>query len=153
LQACEIPRLVYGRRRGRESTSPRGDQGANVVVGDLLDFRAVRRAFEEIKRAYFVYPMRPGLVQATAQCAQAALEAKAEFIVNMSQMTARPDALSDSALQHWLAERVFDRAGAPVTYLRPTAFTDTRLVGKAMSAMVARVPHSIVLPAAKITLA
>jgi uncharacterized protein YbjT (DUF2867 family) len=98
--------------------------GAETFVGELLDFRAVRRAFEGIKRAYFVYPIRPGLVQATAQYAQAALEAKAEFIVNMSQMTARPDALSDSALQHWLAERVFDWAGTPVTHLRPTVFNE-----------------------------
>lgn len=98
--------------------------GAEIFVGELLDFRAVRRAFAGTKRAYFVYPMRPGLVQATAHYAQAALEAKAEFIVNMSQRTARPDALSDSALQHWLAERVFDWAGTPVTHLRPTAFNE-----------------------------
>jgi uncharacterized protein YbjT (DUF2867 family) len=98
--------------------------GAEIFVGELLDFRAVRRAFEGIKRAYFVYPMRPGVVQATAHYVQAALEAKAEFIVNMSQRTARPDALSDSALQHWLAERVFDWADTPVTHLRPTIFNE-----------------------------
>jgi uncharacterized protein YbjT (DUF2867 family) len=98
--------------------------GAEVVVADLLDFRAVRRAFDGIKRAYFVYPMRPGLVQATAHFAQAALEASAEFIVNMSQKTARSDAPSDSAQQHWLAERVFDRAGTPVAHLHPTAFCE-----------------------------
>jgi NAD(P)H dehydrogenase (quinone) len=98
--------------------------GAETFVGELLDFRAVRRAFDGIKRAYFVYPMRPGLVQATAHYAQAALEARAEFIVNMSQRTARPDALSDSALQHWLAERVFDWADTPLTHLRPTVFNE-----------------------------
>jgi len=31
------------------------------------------------------HPFRPGIVQATAHFAQAALEAKAEFIVNMSR--------------------------------------------------------------------
>jgi NAD(P)H dehydrogenase (quinone) len=99
-------------------------EGAEIFIGDVLDFRAVRRAFEGIKRAYFVYPIRPGLVQATAHYAQAALEAKAEFIVNMSQRTSRPDAPSDSALQHWLAERVFDWAGTPVAHLQPTAFNE-----------------------------
>lgn len=59
--------------------------GAEIFVGDLLDFRAIRHAFEGVQRAYFVYPLRPGLTQATAQFAQAALEAKAEFIVNVSQ--------------------------------------------------------------------
>jgi uncharacterized protein YbjT (DUF2867 family) len=99
-------------------------KGVELVVGDLLDFRAVRRAFEGIARAYFVYPMRPGLLQASAQFAQAALEAKGEFIVNMSQRTSRADAQSDSAIQHWLAERDFDRAGTPVAHLRPTAFNE-----------------------------
>lgn len=98
--------------------------GAEIFVGDLLDFGAVRRAFAGVKRAYFVYPIRPGIVQATAHFAQAAREAKAEFIVNMSQKSSRQDAESDAALQHWLAERIFDWAGTPVTHLRPTYFAD-----------------------------
>lgn len=97
-------------------------QGAEVLVGDLLDLHSVRRAFEGVKRAYFVYPVRPGLVDATAIFAQAAKEAKAEYIVNMSQIIARPDATSPAALNHWIAERVFDWAGTPVTHLRPTQF-------------------------------
>jgi NAD(P)H dehydrogenase (quinone) len=99
-------------------------QGAEIVVGDLLDFNAVRRAFAGAKRGYFVYPIRPGIVQASAHFAQAAIEAKAEAVVNMSQRTARPDSKSGSALQHWLAERVFDWAGTPVTHLRPTVFNE-----------------------------
>ncbi|KAH8803502.1 hypothetical protein F5884DRAFT_805721 [Xylogone sp. PMI_703] len=97
-------------------------QGAQVVAGDLLDLRSVRRVFEGVKRAYFVYPVRPELVDASAIFAQAALEAKAEFIVNMSQITARSDAPSNASLNHWLAERVFDWAGTPVAHLRPTVF-------------------------------
>ena len=34
--------------------------GAEIFVGDLLDFRAFRHAFEGVQRAYFVYPLRPG---------------------------------------------------------------------------------------------
>jgi uncharacterized protein YbjT (DUF2867 family) len=98
--------------------------GAEIFVGDVLDLRAIRRAFDGVKRVYFVYPMRPGLVEATANYAQAAVEVKAECIVNMSQRTSRPDALSNSALNHWLAERIFDWAPTPVTHLRPTAFNE-----------------------------
>jgi uncharacterized protein YbjT (DUF2867 family) len=98
--------------------------GAEIFVGDVLDLRAVRRAFDGVKRAYFVYPMRPGLVEATANYAQAAVEAKAECIVNLSQRTSRPDALSNSALNHWLAEQIFDWAPVPVTHLHPTAFNE-----------------------------
>ncbi|KAM0251510.1 hypothetical protein ACHAQJ_008132 [Trichoderma viride] len=100
------------------------DLGAEIFVGDVLDLRSVRRAFEGVKRAYFVYPMRPGLVEATANYGMAAIEAKAEFILNISQRTSRPDATSDSAMHHWLAERVFDWAPIPMTHLQPTAFNE-----------------------------
>lgn len=98
--------------------------GAEVVVADLLDLRALRPAFDGVKRAYFVYSILPDLVQATATFAQAAREAETEFIVNLSQRTARPDAQSDSAMQHWLAERVLDWSGIAVTHLRPTIFNE-----------------------------
>ncbi len=98
--------------------------GADVVVGDLLDVRAVQRAWDGMKRGYFVYPMRPGLVQAAAYFLQGALDAGAEFIVNMSQRTAQANAQSDAALQHWLTERLFDRAWIGVAHLQPTIFHD-----------------------------
>ncbi|KAL7951869.1 hypothetical protein V8C42DRAFT_339772 [Trichoderma barbatum] len=81
------------------------DLRAETFVGDYLDLHSVRRAFEGVKRAYFVYPMQPGLVEATANYAMAAIEAgaKAEFIINISQRTSRPDATSNSAMHHWLA--------------------------------------------------
>src|SRR5579875_2334750 len=60
------------------------ERGAEVVVGDLLDFDRVREVLKGVDRAYFVYPIRPGLVQATAQFAQSAIEAGVEAIVNMS---------------------------------------------------------------------
>lgn len=99
-------------------------QGAEIVLGDYLDFRSIQRTLKGVQRAYFVYPILPGIVQATAHFAQAALEAKIEHIVNISQRTSREDAKSESALQHWLAERVFDWSGVPVTHLRPTAFNE-----------------------------
>jgi NAD(P)H dehydrogenase (quinone) len=99
-------------------------RGAAIVVGDLLDFDAVRDVLEGVDRAYFVYPIRPGLVQATAQFAQSALEAGVEAIVNMSQISARSDAKSHSAREHWLAERVFDWSGLNVTHIRPTFFVE-----------------------------
>jgi NAD(P)H dehydrogenase (quinone) len=42
-----------------------------------------------VQRAYFCCPISPGLVQATAQLAQAAREGGVEVIVNMSQISAR----------------------------------------------------------------
>jgi NAD(P)H dehydrogenase (quinone) len=70
--------------------------GAEVVVGDLRDIEVVRRAMRGITRAYFVYPLAEGL-EATTVFAVAAKEAKVEFIVNMSQITAGPDFPSPAA--------------------------------------------------------
>jgi NAD(P)H dehydrogenase (quinone) len=98
--------------------------GAEVVFGDFLDFDSVRAALTGVRLAYFCYPISPGLVQATAQFAQAAKEVGVEVIVNMSQISARSDAKSDAARQHWLCERVFDWSGGPTVHLRPTFFAE-----------------------------
>jgi NAD(P)H dehydrogenase (quinone) len=98
--------------------------GAEVAFGDFLDFDAVRAALNGVQRAYFCYPISPGIAQATAQFAQAAKEAGVEVIVNMSQKSARSDARSEAARQHWLSERVFDWSGVPAVHLRPTFFAE-----------------------------
>jgi uncharacterized protein YbjT (DUF2867 family) len=47
-------------------------RGAEIFVGDLLELDDVRSALEDMNAAYFVYPIRPGLIDATAYFAQAA---------------------------------------------------------------------------------
>jgi NAD(P)H dehydrogenase (quinone) len=96
--------------------------GAEVVVGDLQDLNAVRAALEGIETAYFVYPIAPGLIDATARFALAAKEAGVKSVVNMSQISARRGAKSNAALDHYTAERVFDWSGLAMTHLRPTYF-------------------------------
>ena len=98
-----------------------------VVHGDLLDFGQVRAALDGVRGAYFVFPLRPGIIQATAYFAQAAREAGVEAIVNMSQISAREDSKSHAARDHWVAERVFDWSGIAVTHLRPTYFAESLL--------------------------
>jgi NAD(P)H dehydrogenase (quinone) len=100
------------------------DQGVEVVYGDLLDFGQVRAALSGVQRAYFVYPIRPGILQATAYFAQAAQEAGVDGIVNMSQKSAREDAKSHAATDHWLSERIFDWSGLAVAHIRPTYFAE-----------------------------
>ncbi len=99
-------------------------QGVEIAVGDLLDFTTIRPALEDVSGAYFVYPIAPGLIEATAYFAQAAKEAKVPAIVNMSQISARREAKSHAAFNHWIAERVFDWSGLAVTHLRPTFFAE-----------------------------
>ena len=99
-------------------------RGVDVAVGDVADIDASRAALEGSRSAYFLHPIRPGIVGATAAFAQAAKEAGVGAIVNMSQISARREAKSQAAQAHWLAERVFDWSGVPTTHLRPTFFAD-----------------------------
>src|SRR5579859_1410624 len=99
-------------------------QGVEIAVGDLLDFTTIRPALEGVWGAYFVYPIAPGLIEATASFAQAAKEARVPAIVNMSQISARREAKSHAAFNHWTAERVFDWSGLAVTHLHPTFFAE-----------------------------
>lgn len=101
------------------------DLGAEVVVGDLLDFEAVSSAMAGVTAAYFCYPIAPGgVLQATAVFAQAASEAGVHAVVNMSQISARREAKSNVARHHWLGERLLDRTAMVTTHLRPTFFSE-----------------------------
>jgi NAD(P)H dehydrogenase (quinone) len=99
-------------------------RGVEVTVGDISDIDAVRAAVDGVRSAYFVYPIAPGIIDATAYFAQAAREAGVRAIVNMSQISARRDSKSHAAQDHWIAERVFDWSGIPTTHLRPTFFAE-----------------------------
>ncbi|MGR3866998.1 NmrA family NAD(P)-binding protein [Streptomyces graminifolii] len=96
--------------------------GAEIVVGDVLDLNSIAQATRGIDALYFTYPIRPGLIDATVNVAQAAHENGVGAIVNMSQISARRETESDAARHHWLAEQVLDRFPVPVTHIRPTFF-------------------------------
>src|SRR2546422_3211090 len=98
--------------------------GAEVLIGDLLNFNDVRTALSGIRGAYFVYPLSPTLVQATVIFAQAAKEAEVAIVANMSQWNSRPSAKSPATINHWLAEQVFDWSAVPVAHLRATFFSE-----------------------------
>src|SRR5258708_8112214 len=96
--------------------------GAEIVVGDLLHFHDVSAAMRGVSGAYFIYPIAPGLLDATVTFAQAATEAGVRSIVNMSQISAPREAASNQARQHWLAQPLPDRPPTLTPHLRPTLF-------------------------------
>jgi len=99
-------------------------EGAEVVVGDLLNLHDVSSAMRGVSGAYFCYPIADGLLDATVTFAQAATEAGIRSVVNMSQISARREASSNAARQHWLAERLLDRTAMLTAHLRPTFFAE-----------------------------
>jgi NAD(P)H dehydrogenase (quinone) len=98
--------------------------GADIFVGDLQNLDDVRAAWEGANRGYFVYPLSPALLDATVIFAQAAKEASAEFIMNMSQKQATSTSKSPATIRHFLSEEVFNWTGIPTTHLRPTFFSE-----------------------------
>jgi uncharacterized protein YbjT (DUF2867 family) len=98
--------------------------GAEVLFGDLLNPEDVSRAMQGVQRAYFCYPIRPGIIQATAYFAQAAIDVGVSGVVNMSQISASQNSKSKAARDHWVAERVFDWSGLAVAHIRPTYFAE-----------------------------
>lgn len=99
--------------------------GVEIVQGDLLDFNSVSAALKGISGVYFVYSIQvPGILTATSYLIQAAREQGVESIVNMSQKSARREAKSHAAQDHWMAERMLDLSGLKVTHIRPTFFAE-----------------------------
>jgi uncharacterized protein YbjT (DUF2867 family) len=98
--------------------------GAEVVVADLHDLDGVTTALQGVTGAYFCHPIQPGLVESTVIFAQAASEAGVRSVVNMSQISARREARSNAARQHWLSERLLDRTELLTTHIRPTFFAE-----------------------------
>jgi NAD(P)H dehydrogenase (quinone) len=123
LLAKGLPVRAFVRRADERADQLR-ELGADVVVGDLLDYRDVRAALEGVQGAYFTYPLAEGLVEATASFAVAGAEAGLQSVVNMSQITSDPDHRSPAARAHWVAERVLERSGIGVTHLRPPFFLE-----------------------------
>jgi len=111
-------------RKDDEKAAALRARGVDIAVGDFTDIDRIRAAMAGIRAAYFLHPIAPGIIGAAAYFAQAAREAGVTTIVNMSQISARREAKSHAAQDHWMAERVFDWSGVATTHLRPTFFAD-----------------------------
>jgi NAD(P)H dehydrogenase (quinone) len=98
--------------------------GAEVVVGDLLHINTVRDAMQGVDAAYLVWPVQPGLINATVNFAQAARETGVKTVINLSQRSANRESSSDSCRDTYLAEEILNRSGLSVIHLRPTYFLE-----------------------------
>jgi uncharacterized protein YbjT (DUF2867 family) len=97
--------------------------GAEVVDGDLREFRSVAAAMGDIRRAYFAYPVQEGLLEAAGTFAAAARSAGVEQVVNMSQwLQLGGEQPTPHQARHWLAEQIFDWANVGAVHLDATVF-------------------------------
>ena len=97
--------------------------GADVVDGDLRDFRSVAAAMGGIRRTYFAYPVQEGLLDAAATFAAAARSAGVEQVVNLSQwLQEGGEQPTPHQARHWLVEQIFDWADVGAVHLDATVF-------------------------------
>jgi uncharacterized protein YbjT (DUF2867 family) len=97
--------------------------GAEIVDGDLQDFRSVAAAMGGIHRAYFAYPVQEGLLDAAATFAAAARSAGVEQVVNLSQwLQEGGEQPTPHQARHWLVEQIFDWAHVGAVHLDATVF-------------------------------
>jgi uncharacterized protein YbjT (DUF2867 family) len=113
--------MVHGRD---DRSAALEKQGAEVVVGDLHNIDSIREAMEGIDAAYLVYPVQPGLIDATVNFAQAAKEAGVSAVINLSQRSADRNSKSNSCKETFIAEQILNWSGLAVTHLRPTYFLE-----------------------------
>ena len=103
--------------------------GAEVFVGDLLNADDVFKSFEGVKRAYFAFPVKPGLLHATTHFAAAARRVETEVVVDLGHLNNAFDAPSPRTREHWMSEQIFDWAGINAAHLHAGVFMENVLRG------------------------
>ena len=96
--------------------------GAEVVVGDFLDFQSIEKVVDGISAVYFAYPVQHGLLDATVNMAVAARNAGVKRLIDMVMLVSTPDAPTPRLRENYLSEQVFEWAGIGAAHVRATVF-------------------------------
>ncbi|WP_285585805.1 NAD(P)H-binding protein [Herbidospora sp. NBRC 101105] len=132
LHRMDVPVRAMVRHNDQRAEDLRA-LGVEVVIGDLTRPETVAAALDGVSRMYFGMAVSPDHLLAAAVVASVAKDMRVlDGLVDLSQMTvsqmtATSTAESDQQRLHYLAERVFDWSGLPVTHVRPTVFLDNPL--------------------------
>src|ERR1700748_1201970 len=122
--------LVTGAAGGEQGR--KGGLGAEVGVGDFLDFGSIQEAVDGVSTVYFAYPVQQGLLDATVNMAVAARNAGVTRLVDMVMLVSGPGARPPRMRENDLSEQVFERAGIGATHVRATVFFENiRALGAA----------------------
>src|ERR1700680_4014750 len=125
----KLPVRAMVRREDDRAAALRTD-GAEVVVGDLLEPADVYRVVSGCRRVHFGMSVSPGYLEATVTMAAVAREIGVDALVNMSQMTVSQMSIQNTTpsrqqRQHWLSEQALAWSGLPVVTIRPTMFLES----------------------------
>ena len=104
--------------------------GAELAIGDLFDFRDLRKALVGIQRAYHCPPFAPNLLEGGMAFALAAEEAKLEVVALMSGWNDHASHPSVVTRQHWIAKQIYRwMPSVDVIHINPGIFAFIYLLG------------------------
>jgi len=104
--------------------------GAELVFGDLFDFRDIRKALVGVQRAYHCPPFAPNLLEGAMLFALAAEEAKLEVVALMSQWHPHAADPSITAREHWIANQLYRwMPSVDVVHINPGLFAFMYMLG------------------------
>lgn len=142
LRAAGFPvRAMVRRRDARSAALER--LGAEVVVGDLWDYRDLQRALEDVQRGYHCPPFAPNLLHGAMLFALAAQEARLEVVALMSGWNPHPTHPALVTREHWLANNVYRwMPDVDVVHINPGLFASVYLLPLPMAVHFGMLPGS-----------
>ena len=97
--------------------------GAEVVVADLYDPDQLTAAARGARRAFYLPPIRPYMIQSAVAFSLAARDVGLEHVVGMSQWTSHRAHPANMTRQTWLVDQLFERIpGVAHTIFNPGMF-------------------------------
>jgi NAD(P)H dehydrogenase (quinone) len=107
--------------------------GAEIFVGNLLDFRDLHQALQGVQRAYYCPPFAPNLLHGSMLFALAAEDAKLEVVALMSQWNSHATHPSYISREHWIANHLYRwMPSVDVVHINPGIFAFVYLLGLPM---------------------
>ena len=92
-------------------------------MGDVFDFRDLRKAMVGVQRAYHIPPMTAHLLNGAMLFALAAEEAKLEVVALMSGWNPHPTHPSVVTREHWIANQLYRwMPSVDVVHINPGIF-------------------------------
>lgn len=118
--------------------------GADVVIADLFDARALAVGMQGCQSAYFCPPWHPHMLQSAVAFLIAARETGVGTIVHLSQWLASPDNPSLATRQNWLVEELLSgQQDTGYVRINPGFFADNYLRVMSMVAQLGMFPMPI----------
>jgi uncharacterized protein YbjT (DUF2867 family) len=104
--------------------------GAEVFIGNLYDFRDLRKALKGVQRAYHCQPFAPNVLHGSALFAIAADEAKLEVVAHLGAWNPHPEHTAIHQREHWIGGSLMNwMPSVDCIHINPGMFAFTYFLG------------------------